>query len=165
MKEYKENEDPYNDSISESMEDSIAKALQIMERQFNAKKRMLYRPKVSLAKGIAPVLIYIICCILLFAFSADISRIIGVSIVWTRCIIIVLMLLIFVLCLKPFVLWLIKIYQRYAPDNVRASCVFEPSCSNYMAESIKKYGVIKGIYRGFKRLGRCHPPNGGVDEP
>jgi putative component of membrane protein insertase Oxa1/YidC/SpoIIIJ protein YidD len=34
-----------------------------------------------------------------------------------------------------------------------------------MILAIKKYGIIKGIYKGIKRLLRCHSPNGGIDYP
>lgn len=45
------------------------------------------------------------------------------------------------------------------------SCLFIPSCSNYMILAIEKYGLIKGITKGVKRILRCVPPNGGVDYP
>jgi putative membrane protein insertion efficiency factor len=59
----------------------------------------------------------------------------------------------------------IHLYQRVAPPAIRGRCVFTPTCSDYMIRSIEKYGVIRGAARGFKRLLRCRPPNGGVDEP
>jgi uncharacterized protein len=31
--------------------------------------------------------------------------------------------------------------------------------------AIEKYGVWKGIWKGMKRIVRCHPPNGGIDKP
>lgn len=43
-------------------------------------------------------------------------------------------------------------------------CKFYPSCSEYMVQAIEKYGCIKGIYLGFKRLLKCHPfAKGGYD--
>ncbi|HMF35928.1 MAG TPA: membrane protein insertion efficiency factor YidD [Isosphaeraceae bacterium] len=45
-------------------------------------------------------------------------------------------------------------------------CRFEPSCSRYMVESLKKYGLVRGLARGLLRLSRCHPWNpGGYDPP
>lgn len=67
--------------------------------------------------------------------------------------------------IKKALIWLVHLYQHYAPDRVRLKCVFEPSCSEYMILSIEKYGVIKGVFKGLKRLLRCHPPNGGRDDP
>jgi len=45
-------------------------------------------------------------------------------------------------------------------------CRFEPSCSEYMAESVKKHGPVRGLGRGLARLGKCHPWHpGGFDPP
>lgn len=57
------------------------------------------------------------------------------------------------------------LYQRYAPTSVRQACRFEPSCSEYMKLAILKYGIIKGISKGWKRILRCRYPNGGIDYP
>lgn len=67
--------------------------------------------------------------------------------------------------LKRGLIWLVHLYQHYAPDEMRLRCVFEPSCSEYMILSIKKYGSLIGVLKGIHRLIRCHPPNGGHDEP
>lgn len=60
---------------------------------------------------------------------------------------------------------MIRFYQRVAPTSVRGTCRFTPTCSEYMIGAIEKYGVFRGVGRGFRRLLRCHAPNGGVDEP
>ena len=65
---------------------------------------------------------------------------------------------------KRFFIFFVKVYQRYASDEVRLRCPFTPSCSEYMILSIQKYGVIKGIYKGWRRLKRCSLP-GGIDYP
>ena len=67
--------------------------------------------------------------------------------------------------LHKIVIWSIRVYQRYAPEHIRAACVFEPSCSEYMILAIEKYGVIRGSIKGVKRLRRCHNPNRGEDYP
>lgn len=66
---------------------------------------------------------------------------------------------------KRAIIWLVHLYQNKASDRTRLKCVFEPSCSEYMILSVEKYGVLRGVYRGIRRLLRCHPPNGGRDEP
>lgn len=66
---------------------------------------------------------------------------------------------------KAMLIWFLKIYQKYASDEIRLACVFEPSCSEYMILAIENSGVICGIYKGIKRLKRCHYPNGGIDYP
>lgn len=67
--------------------------------------------------------------------------------------------------LKSVLVWLVLLYQRLAPERVRKKCVFTPSCSEYMILSIEKYGAIKGVIKGIKRLKRCHLPNHGEDYP
>ena len=67
--------------------------------------------------------------------------------------------------LKKAVLCSIKIYQHFAPDKIRRKCRFEPSCSQYMILAIEKYGLIKGMSMGVKRLKRCNIKHGGYDFP
>ena len=63
------------------------------------------------------------------------------------------------------VIWMVHVYQRFAPDGLRLRCVYEPSCSEYMILAVKKYGCIRWLWKGIKRLRRCHPPNYGKDYP
>ena len=42
----------------------------------------------------------------------------------------------------------------YKSKNV---CVFFPTCSEYTILAVKKYGVLKGLYLGLKRILRCYP--------
>ncbi|MGD0519207.1 MAG: membrane protein insertion efficiency factor YidD [Thermoguttaceae bacterium] len=45
-------------------------------------------------------------------------------------------------------------------------CRFEPSCSKYFIGAVRKYGAIRGTWRGIMRICRCHPWNpGGYDPP
>ena len=66
---------------------------------------------------------------------------------------------------KHICIWAVKLYQYYAPSKVRWRCVYTPSCSHYMIMAIEKYGVIRGIIKGCKRLKRCKRSNGGEDYP
>ncbi len=49
-----------------------------------------------------------------------------------------------------------KILNHIGPlvDN---ACVFYPTCSEYTKQAVKKYGVIKGLWLGGRRILRCHP--------
>ena len=69
------------------------------------------------------------------------------------------------LLLKPLTIGFILLYKATAPMSVRDGCRFEPTCSTYMIMAINKYGLIKGVIKGIKRILRCKPPNGGVDYP
>lgn len=37
------------------------------------------------------------------------------------------------------------------------SCIFYPTCSEYMYQAITKYGIWKGSKLGLRRLSKCHP--------
>jgi putative membrane protein insertion efficiency factor len=61
---------------------------------------------------------------------------------------------------------MIRLYQVTLSPLLGPACRFEPTCSRYMVESLKKHGVFKGLSRGFRRLSKCHPWNpGGYDPP
>ena len=58
--------------------------------------------------------------------------------------------------MDKFLIKLINMYQK-TPTRAHYSCVFIPTCSEYTKEAIIKYGSIKGIFKGFLRILRCHP--------
>ncbi len=61
---------------------------------------------------------------------------------------------------------LIRLYQLALSPLIGRHCRFEPSCSEYMRQSVIEFGVIKGAALGLKRLARCHPWGGfGYDPP
>ncbi len=68
--------------------------------------------------------------------------------------------------LALIIIALIRVYQRTISPLLGPVCRFEPSCSRYMEEAIRKYGAWRGLRRGIARLLRCHPWNpGGYDPP
>jgi len=48
------------------------------------------------------------------------------------------------------------IYKRFFSSQDVDVCVFEPSCSVYMMEALKKEGLLLGFLDGLDRLLRCH---------
>ena len=48
-------------------------------------------------------------------------------------------------------------YKEFISSQDMNSCVFTPSCSVYAIESVKKLGLIEGLFNSFDRLTRCHP--------
>ncbi len=60
----------------------------------------------------------------------------------------------------------IRVYQFAISPLLGPHCRFEPTCSVYFVESVRRYGVIRGAWRGVRRICRCHPWNpGGYDPP
>ena len=61
---------------------------------------------------------------------------------------------------------LVRVYQWTLGPLVGQRCRFEPTCSNYYIEAVRKYGAIRGSWKGLRRIGRCHPYHpGGYDPP
>lgn len=59
---------------------------------------------------------------------------------------------------------LLKGYKRFISPLLPPACRFVPTCSEYAAEAIGKYGIVKGSALALWRLLRCHPLcRGGYD--
>lgn len=59
----------------------------------------------------------------------------------------------------------IKFYQAAISPYLGSKCRYEPSCSHYAVQAIEEWGVIKGVWMGAKRIGRCHPWGGHGYDP
>jgi len=64
----------------------------------------------------------------------------------------------------PFV-FLIKIYQFLISPIIGKNCRFNPTCSNYALEALKKHGLFLGIYYSIIRISKCHPWGGSGHDP
>lgn len=51
----------------------------------------------------------------------------------------------------------IRLYQLLLSPFIGGQCRFEPSCSRYTAQSIERFGALRGSILGVKRIARCHP--------
>jgi putative membrane protein insertion efficiency factor len=60
---------------------------------------------------------------------------------------------------------LLKGYKFAISPMLPSACRFRPTCSEYMMDAIAKHGAARGIWLGFKRLGRCHPFHEGGYDP
>ncbi len=54
--------------------------------------------------------------------------------------------------LKKICVLLIELYQHYALEKTRRRCTMMPSCSEYALLALKKYNVIRGLYKTYIRL-------------
>ena len=62
-------------------------------------------------------------------------------------------------------LWLIQAYRGYVSPFLPSSCRFTPTCSEYTHEAVARYGALRGLWLGVKRLCRCHPASSGGFHP
>ena len=67
--------------------------------------------------------------------------------------------------MRPGVILLLKFYKAAVSPLLPSACRFHPTCSEYMRDAVLKYGAMKGIYLGLRRLGRCHPFHEGGFDP
>ena len=58
--------------------------------------------------------------------------------------------------MSNLIIKLIRLYQKI-PIKTHNLCRYNPTCSEYMITSIKRFGLIKGVYLGIKRILRCNP--------
>ena len=55
---------------------------------------------------------------------------------------------------------LLRGYKVLFSPLFAGSCRYMPSCSEYAAEAIQRFGVIRGCLLAARRLARCHPLGG-----
>ena len=67
--------------------------------------------------------------------------------------------------MRSFALLLLRFYKRFLSPLLPPMCRFEPTCSVYTMQAVDKYGALRGIWLGVRRLGRCHPFNPGGWDP
>jgi uncharacterized protein len=57
-------------------------------------------------------------------------------------------------------------YQLLIRPLLPPTCRFEPGCSEYMIQAVRKYGPVVGGLKGCWRICRCNPfCQGGYDPP
>lgn len=66
--------------------------------------------------------------------------------------------------MKRSLLALIAAYRRWVSPAMRRRCRYEPTCSAYAAESVRRFGAARGGLLATWRLLRCNPfSHGGFD--
>ena len=65
---------------------------------------------------------------------------------------------------KKIVLQLLRAYKWALSPLFPPSCRYVPTCSDYAAEAVERYGALRGGFAAIWRLLRCHPfSTGGYD--
>jgi putative membrane protein insertion efficiency factor len=66
--------------------------------------------------------------------------------------------------MNKIIINLLKIYKKLLSPLIEhffgGACRFTPTCSEYTIEALEKYGTVKGLTLGLKRISRCHPWGG-----
>ncbi len=58
----------------------------------------------------------------------------------------------------------IRVYQRLFSPALGQRCKYYPSCSEYAAQAIERFGILRGLILATWRLLRCNPwSHGGFD--
>ena len=66
--------------------------------------------------------------------------------------------------IAPFV-FLVRIYQTVISPLTPATCRYQPTCSHYTVEALKKHGLFYGGKLAIKRIFSCHPWGGSGYDP
>ncbi|OAM27171.1 MULTISPECIES: membrane protein insertion efficiency factor YidD [Eikenella] len=67
--------------------------------------------------------------------------------------------------LAKILLGLIRFYQYAVSPMLPPRCRYQPTCSQYALEAVRKYGALKGGWLALKRVCRCHPWGGSGFDP
>ena len=58
----------------------------------------------------------------------------------------------------------IRVYQKLISPAFPRRCKYEPTCSRYAVQAIRRYGILRGSVLAGWRLLRCNPwSHGGFD--
>lgn len=60
---------------------------------------------------------------------------------------------------------LIRFYRAFLSPLKPQVCRFYPSCSQYTYDALQRYGFVRGLVMGVKRIMHCHPFNPGGYHP
>lgn len=62
-------------------------------------------------------------------------------------------------------IFLVKIYKWFISPILPSACRYQPTCSVYTMEALKKYGILKGGWLSIKRIVSCNPWGGHGHDP
>jgi len=63
-------------------------------------------------------------------------------------------------------IWLVELYRATLSPILGRQCRFQPTCSEYFIQAVRRRGAVVGGAMGVWRVLRCHPlARGGYDPP
>lgn len=66
---------------------------------------------------------------------------------------------------QQIVFFFIAFYKQVISPFTPSTCRYQPTCSSYLRDAIKTYGLRKGGIMGVKRILSCHPWGGKGFDP
>ena len=137
------------------------------EAEYYVLQRPLNRPDITYKKAVIYVLVYILSAFTLAFISFRLFSRFGIFLSVSEKIALffqnneplfkllyylAVFLLIAMILARKAVIMCVQLYQHYAPEDVRRRCLFKPTCSEYTILAVKKYGVVIGLIKAYKRL-------------
>lgn len=68
------------------------------------------------------------------------------------------------LLVAPLV-FLVRVYQYAISPMLGNNCRFEPRCSDYAIEALRRHGPLRGVWLASRRVSHCHPWHPGGYDP
>ena len=67
--------------------------------------------------------------------------------------------------MRKLIVAILRLYKWALSPLLPSACRYYPSCSEYMRQAVEKYGPVRGVWIGIKRVARCHPFHQGGFDP
>ncbi len=66
--------------------------------------------------------------------------------------------------MKTILIKILKFYKKKISPNIKSSCIYTPTCSEYAICALKKHNLLKALKLIIFRVLRCNPiARGGFD--
>jgi putative membrane protein insertion efficiency factor len=67
--------------------------------------------------------------------------------------------------MKRLAIGVVLAYQNLVSPFLSPSCRFQPTCSQYALDALRKYGFFQASWKITRRILRCHPWGGQGYDP
>jgi putative membrane protein insertion efficiency factor len=67
--------------------------------------------------------------------------------------------------MRSILILTIRLYREWISPFFPATCRYEPSCSAYAGEAVRRHGARRGAWMTVRRILRCHPFHDGGYDP